>query len=246
MKVNSSVFCSDRYLAGRVRTEAALSPSTSWIGSLIRVHLGRCSGAGLDRLGHARSDCGVVPAPRGSTRSAAGLLGRGDRGRAPAPARIRPAVAADRGPTSVDRGLARPGAGHPRPHHVLAAQPWAGAGHGAGTSAGGRRAGARRDRRDRAEGLRRGRVAGGDARRPGKADVAQTPPRGRSRGWRNPRLRADHQRGRRRVPSRPLLEQISGPLGPVAADGAYDGEPVTGPCPSISPIRRWTWSSRRA
>ena len=168
----------------------------------------------------------MVAAPRGSTRSAAGLLGRGDRDRAPAPARIRPAVAADRGPTSVDRGLARPGAGHPRPHHVLAAQPWAGAGHGAGTSAGGRRAGARRDRRDRAEGLRRGRVAGGDARRPGKADVAQTPPRGRSRGRRNPRLRADHQRGRRRVPSRPLLEQISGPLGPVAADGAYDGEPV--------------------
>ena len=43
-----------------------------------------------------------------------------------------------------------------------------------------------------------------------------------------------------------LLEQIAGPLGSVAADGAYDGEPVTGPCPSISPIRRWTWSSRRA
>src|SRR5436190_18748597 len=44
-------------------------------------------------------------------------------------------------------------------HHLLAVQPWPGARDGAGASPG-ERADSRRDRRDRPEGLRRGRVAG--------------------------------------------------------------------------------------
>src|SRR3954470_16870171 len=90
-------------------------------------------------------DRGLVPAAHGAARSAAGLLGRGDRDRAPAAPGLWPAVAADRGPAALPHRLARPGVGRPRPYHVLAAQPGLGAGQVAGTSAGGWRAGARGD-----------------------------------------------------------------------------------------------------
>src|SRR3954467_12922802 len=51
------------------------------------------TGGGLDGLGHARGDRGLVPAAHGSARSAAGILGRGDRDRAPVAPGLRPAVA---------------------------------------------------------------------------------------------------------------------------------------------------------
>src|SRR5215217_597991 len=121
------------------------------------------------------------------------------------------AVAADRGPAALPHRLARPGVGHPRPHHVLAAQPGPGAGQVAGASAGGWRAGARGDRCDRAEGLRRGRMAGAEAGRAWQAHLAEAAPRGGLRHWRDPRLRADRQRGRRRLPGRPFARADLGP-----------------------------------
>src|SRR4051812_50141134 len=68
-------------------------------------------------------------------------------------------------------GVSVGGAG---PHHVFPAQPGPGACNSAGASPG-ERAGSRRDRRDRPEGLRRGRVAGRDARCARQADLAQAP-----------------------------------------------------------------------
>src|SRR3954468_12275222 len=67
--------------------------------------------------------------------------------------------------------LARPEHRRSRPHDVLPAQPWPGARDGAGARPGGR-AGSRRDRFNRAEGVRRRRVADRDAWRAGQADLA--------------------------------------------------------------------------
>jgi hypothetical protein len=50
--------------------------------------------------------------------------------------------------------------------------------------------------------------------------------RGRPEQRRDPCLRADHHGGGRCLPGRPLLDQITGPIASVTADGAYDGEPV--------------------
>src|SRR5215204_5442957 len=92
--------------------------------------------------------------------------------------------------------------GVPDPHHLLPAQPRPGARHGAGASGedGSR---PRRDRRHRAEGARRRRVAGGEAWRARQAGLAQTPLGGGSRERRDPRLGADHYRRGRRRPGRP-------------------------------------------
>src|SRR4051812_32026801 len=76
--------------------------------------------------------------------------------------------------------------------------------------------GSRRDRRDRPEGLRRGRVAGGEARCAGQADLAQAPLGRRSQHRRDPRVRADEQRGGRCLPGRPLAR--SDPRSPCLGD----------------------------
>jgi hypothetical protein len=44
----------------------------------------------------------------------------------------------------------------------------------------------------------------------------------------------------------PLLEQITGPIASVIADGAYDGDRFIAPFPSASPTRPRRWSSRPA
>src|SRR3954449_1348062 len=81
--------------------------------------------------------------------------GRGDRNWAPAAPGLWSALEANRRSAALAHDSAR---GEPRgagPHHVFSAQPWPGARDSAGASPG-ERAGSRRDRRDRAEGLRRG------------------------------------------------------------------------------------------
>src|SRR3954449_3797548 len=57
---------------------------------LAGIRPGAAAAGGLDGLGHARGDRGLVPAAHGSARSAAGLLGRGDRDRVPAAPGLRP------------------------------------------------------------------------------------------------------------------------------------------------------------
>src|SRR3954471_3121815 len=76
---------------GRIR--APLTPA----GALPRPELagvrsGAAAARGPDRLGHARGDRGLAAAPYGSARAAAGLLGPGDRDRAPAALGLWPAV----------------------------------------------------------------------------------------------------------------------------------------------------------
>src|SRR3954466_172291 len=82
-------------------------------------------------------------------------------------------VAADRRPAALAHDSARGGCWCPRPHHLLPAQPWPDARYGAGASPG-EWTSPRCDRRDWPEGLRRGRVAGGEARCTQQADLAQT------------------------------------------------------------------------
>src|SRR3954464_5175355 len=160
------------------------------------------------------------------------LLGRGDRDRAPAAPGLWSALAVNRRSAALTHDPAR---GEPRgagPHHVFPAQPWPGARCSADASPG-ERAGSRRDRRDRAEGLRRGRGAGGERRGAGGK-----PGGGGKRAWRKLHLAIDPSTGEilaSELTSNeegdasqvgPLLDQIPGPLASVIADGAYDGEPV--------------------
>src|SRR4051795_10199352 len=90
---------------------------------LAGIRPGAAAAGGLDGLGHARGDRGLVPAPHGAARSAAGLLGRGDRDRAPAAPGLWPAVAADRGPAALARHPARLGYRRSRPYDLLPASP---------------------------------------------------------------------------------------------------------------------------
>ena len=104
-----------------------------------------------------------------------------------------------------------------------------------------RRAGAHRDRRDRAEGAWRGRVAGREARRAWPAGVAQAPPRGRSRQRRDPRLRADEQRGGALVQK---SDRLRGPpagaaLKRCAATPAYQAS-SSGSAPRSRPALRFS------
>ena len=94
-----------RFEAMAARRRAGRLPGPELVG----IRPGAAAAGGLDGLGHARGDRGLVPAPHGSARSAAGLLGRGDRDRAPGAPGLRPAVAADRRPAALDHRLARPG-----------------------------------------------------------------------------------------------------------------------------------------
>src|SRR3954463_1302901 len=61
------------------------------------------------------------------------------------------------------------------------------------------------------EGLRRGRMAGGEAWRAWQAHLAEAAPRGGGRHWREPRPRADRQRGGPRLPGRPFARADLGP-----------------------------------
>src|SRR3954463_4956664 len=124
-------------------------------------------------LGDAGGARGLAPAPEDwSEGPATRLLGRGDRDRAPAAPGLWSALAANRRSAALTHDPARGERRCAGPHHVFPAQPWPGTRYGAGASPG-ERAGSRRDRRDRPEGLRRGRVAGGEARCARQADLAQ-------------------------------------------------------------------------
>src|SRR3954449_6257033 len=198
---------------------------------LARVRQGTPAARQPHSLGHPGGARGLAPAPEDwSEGPATRLFGRGDRDWAPAAPGLWSALAANRRSAALTHDPAR---GEPRgagPHHVFPAQPWPGARDSAGASPG-ERAGSRRDRRDRAEGLRRGRVAGGKARCARQAD------RGK-RTWRKLHLAVDPSTGEilaSELTSHaegdasqvgPLLDQIPGPLASVIADGAYDGEPV--------------------
>jgi hypothetical protein len=127
--------------------------------------------------------------------------------------------------------------GVPRPHHLLAAQPRPGARRLAGAGPE-ERACPRRDRRHRAEGARRRRVAGREARRAWPADLAQTPPRGRSRSGEILASELTTSEEGDAALVGPLLEQITGPIASVTADGATMASPSTAPSPSASPTRR--------
>src|SRR3954447_24903153 len=161
---------------------------------LAGIRPGTAAAGGLDGLGHARGDRGLEPAPHGSARSAAGLLGRGDRDRAPAAPGLWSAVAADRGPAALARHPARLGYRRSRPYDLLPAQPRPDARQVAGEGPEDRTC-SRRDRFNWPEGVRRRRVADRKAWRAWPADLAQTPSRGRSQQRRDPCLRADHHRG---------------------------------------------------
>src|SRR3954464_3477077 len=88
---------------------------------LAGIRPGAAAAGGLDGLDHARGDRGLVPAPHGSARSAAGLLGCGDRDRAPAAPGLWSAVAADRRPAALARHPARLGYRRSRPYDLLPA-----------------------------------------------------------------------------------------------------------------------------
>src|SRR3982750_2452988 len=131
---------------------------------LARVRQGTAAARQSYGLGDAAGARGLAPAPEDwSEGPATRLFGRGDRDRAPAAPGLWSALAANRGPAALTHDPARGERRCAGPHHVFPAQPWPGARCGADASPG-ERAGSRRDRRDRPEGLWRGRVAGGEAR----------------------------------------------------------------------------------
>src|SRR3954466_5400766 len=153
-------------------------------------------------LGHAGGARGLASAPDWPEGPTPRLLGRGNRDWAPAAPGLWSALAADRRPAALAHDAARGEPRCARPYDLLPAQPWPGTRYGAGAGPG-ERAGSRRDRRHGPEGLRRGRVAGGEARCARQADLAETPPRRRSQHRRDARVRADEQRGGGRLPGRP-------------------------------------------
>src|SRR3954453_19146521 len=157
---------------------------------LAGIRPGAAAAGGLDGLGHARGDRGLVPAAHGSARAAPGLLGRGDRDRAPAAPGLWSALAADRRPAALARHPARLGYRRSRPYDLLPAQPRPDARQVAGEGPEDR-TGSRRDRFNWPEGVRRRRVADREAWRTWPADLAQTPSRGRSQQRRDPGLRAN-------------------------------------------------------
>jgi hypothetical protein len=116
---------------------------------------------------------------------------------------------------------ARPGHRHPRPHHLLAVQPRPLTRQGAGAGSE-ERACSCRDRFNRAEGVRRRRVVGREARRTWrKLHLAVDPASGEIFAS---ELTTTEEGDAARLG--PLLEQITGAIASVTADGAYDGEPV--------------------
>ena len=143
--------------------------------------------------------------------------------RPPAAPGLCPFMAADRGPALLNRCPARRRCWYTRPYHLLAAQPRPGACRVFGASPG-ERTGAQGDRR---HGLR--------VYRAGEALVAKRGERG-TRTWRELHLAVGPSTGEILASELtsiedgdapqvgPLLDQISGLIASVTADGAYDGD----------------------
>lgn len=74
--------------------------------------------------------------------------------------------------------------------------------------------------------MRRGPVAGREARRQIPSQLAETAPGAGCRQRRHHRSRHDEAGCRRRFAGEPLLDQIETPIGQLTADGAYDGNPT--------------------
>ena len=153
------------------------------------------------------------------------LLGRGDRDRSLAAPRLWSSMAAGRRPAALTRDPAGPWRRSARPHHVLPAQPWAGARRNAGQAQASDPVHVVID----ATGLK---VYGA-----GEWLVEKHGERGK-RTWRKLHLAVDPSTGEilaSELTSNDegdasqvglLLEQIPGTLASVTADGAYDGEPI--------------------
>src|SRR3954449_4467259 len=192
---------------------------------LAGIRPGAAAAGGLDGLGHARGDRGLVPAAHGSARSAAGLLGRGDRDRAPAAPGLWSALAADRRPAALARHPAR--LGYRRSHHTTFS----------------RRSPGLTLARSLAQVQRTGPVhvvidsTGLKVYGAGEWLTEKHGERGQ-RTWRKLHLAVDPNSGEILACELttieegdaalvgPLLDQITSPIASVTADGAYDGDPV--------------------
>src|SRR3954453_11248473 len=128
-------------------------------------------------MGDTGGACGVASAPDGPAGPAAAVCRHRHRDRAPATPGLWPALAANRRAAALVVYPARSGHWHSRPHDLLPAQPRPDAGLLVGTGPEDW-ACSRRDRRNRAESVRRWRMAGRKAWRAWPTDLAQAPPGG--------------------------------------------------------------------